>query len=191
MTLRPGWWEGHVIPPAVRPYLISYEFGKSSTRLFTGRLLWDYLVACGLQIHAVLEIAQVHHICTVYDPDFTFNPNSRWGKQILALPLITRVVLIMEEMLRGGLFFHARVTRKRILPLISRKRTCRKHHFDHLCKSQIPPISKPIILPITPTKFTPQERSIVFITPPLPYPKSWMLLPDHDCPRSKPREGVG
>jgi len=86
MTLRPGWWEGHVIPPAVRPYLISYEFGKSSTRLFTGRLLWDYLVACGLQIHAVLEIAQVHHICTVYDLDFTFNPNSRWGKQILALP---------------------------------------------------------------------------------------------------------
>jgi len=189
--LCPGWWKDVIIPAADRPYFISYEYGKSFTRLFTGLKLWDYLLACGLQIQPLYEIAYVYQICTVCDGDFTFNPKSRWGKQILALPLTTRVVLIMEGILRNNHFICASITPKRILPLISRKRTCRKNHFSHLRKIPPPPPSNPIILPITPTKFTPQERSIVFIIPPLPYPKSWMPLPDHDCPRSKPREGVG
>jgi hypothetical protein len=190
--LSPGWWKDVIIPAVVPPYCISYQVGKSSsTRLFTGRILWDYLLACGLQICPLREIADVWHTCTAYDPDFTFNPKSYFGRSILSLPLKNRIVLLIECVVNGGLYVHTQVNKKRILPLISRKRTFGKHHFDHLRKPAPKP-TPPLITLITPSIFKPRVRTVNEIKI-LPWKPIKIRKQPFNTARteSKPREGVG
>jgi hypothetical protein len=188
-----GWWDDLILPVAVRPYFLSYEFGKSSTRLFTGRILWNYLLGCGLhpEIRPCFEVFFTYEHCLTYDDEFTFNPKSYFGRSILSLPLKNRIVLLIECVVNGGLYVHTQVNKKRILPLISRKRTFGKHHFDHLRKPAPKP-TPPLITLITPSIFKPRVRTVNEIKI-LPWKPIKIRKQPFNTARteSKPREGVG
>ena len=120
-------------PVEVRPYLLSYEHGKSSTRLFAGQHVWEYLISAGLILdrqppNPSIPILHEWFFGTDGGPDycFTFNPKSKFGRAILSYPFQTRLLLMIEATLHGSLLVCSSITEKRIRPLLPRKRFIKK-----------------------------------------------------------------
>ena len=171
------------------------RLGKSPVQLLTGPNIYRFLLSAGLITNHIpygnrYIKALWDHCCYPHIPGrvavSTFNPKSWYGKAVLSYPPNYLLLAIIEAILEGTFFWAGKVHRKRILPLLAKKK------FKTKLKPIIPHIATPIQLELVIPVFKSHIRirfHIIAIS--FPHVNLCMLTPDHESLRSKPREGVG
>ena len=166
---------------------------------FWGRQIWWLFHDIGISTDTDPDIyLQLSNLTTTHDPSTDYcvylNVHNSFGHTILHLPTDDLLDIMFPCLEDGYLYLSACITRRRIMPLLARKRTYKKNHFHHLLTHSSPTLLIPPSVTIlhTPLSFNPSLRTQVEAKRiPLLVIKSWKRPFDNERPKSKPRQGVG